>query len=534
MSFAKNGCQQISITDTINSLTSREKSMLEKSWAKDFSERIFPIINEDRYSVLYSEKASRPNTPVNIIIGSLVLKELMNLTDDEIVESLMFDIRFQYALNTTSFEEQPLSDKTLSRFRKRCYEHEAQTGKDLIHDTIIELSGEMAAVMKINNQMKRMDSFMVAANIKKLSRLELLYTCVSNLVTHIHKKGEYEKIAGLEHYYDPSDYNRMIYHNRSTETDTRVQQIIDDANKLLIICEIGYDEEKEYQLLQRAMKEQTITEENGSTRLRTKEDGGMNSNILQNPTDPEATYREKSGKQHRGYAANVIETVGECGSIITDYQYEQNTHSDSQFLSETIEAMGKQEEEVIIVADGAYSGTANKEKAEENNIHIVTTELTGRQANDIHADFEFNEDGTEILKCAAGKKPKSCNFNKSTGQCRTSFHRNQCEQCPNKDKCNPKIFNRTAVMFVSKKTSERAIIQRQMQTEEYKELGRFRNGVETIPSIMRRKYNIDKMPVRGKIRTKLFFGFKIAALNFKKLSNYLGDLAKLALNPAVN
>ena len=36
----------------------------------------------------------------------------------------MLDFHLQYALHTTSFEEQPLSDKTLSRFRKRCYEQE--------------------------------------------------------------------------------------------------------------------------------------------------------------------------------------------------------------------------------------------------------------------------------------------------------------------------------------------------------------------------------------------------------------------------
>ena len=32
----------------------------------------------------------------------------------------MFDIRYQYALHTTSFIEQPLSDRTLGRFRERC------------------------------------------------------------------------------------------------------------------------------------------------------------------------------------------------------------------------------------------------------------------------------------------------------------------------------------------------------------------------------------------------------------------------------
>lgn len=44
------------------------------------------------------------------MVGALILKELLGLTDDEVVEGLMFDIRYQYALHTTSFEEQPLSD----------------------------------------------------------------------------------------------------------------------------------------------------------------------------------------------------------------------------------------------------------------------------------------------------------------------------------------------------------------------------------------------------------------------------------------
>lgn len=36
----------------------------------------------------------------------------------------MLDPRYQYALHTTSFDEQPMSDKTLSRFRKRCYDYD--------------------------------------------------------------------------------------------------------------------------------------------------------------------------------------------------------------------------------------------------------------------------------------------------------------------------------------------------------------------------------------------------------------------------
>ena len=124
MSFRANDCQQISLLDSLSGLTTREQKALENSWAKVFAEEIFPKIDEERFSVLYSNKASRPNTPVNVIIGALIIKELFDLSDDEMVENLMLDPRYQYALHTTSFAEQPLSDKTLSRFRKRCYDYE--------------------------------------------------------------------------------------------------------------------------------------------------------------------------------------------------------------------------------------------------------------------------------------------------------------------------------------------------------------------------------------------------------------------------
>lgn len=149
MSFVQNSNNQINFNDSIFNLTDRELRTLEKSWAKPFAEKIFSNIDEKPFSVLYSDKASRPNTPVNVIIGALILKEMLRDTDDELMETLMFDVRYQYALNTTSFEEQPLSDRTLSRFRERCILYETETGIDLIKDCITGLSAEIAEVMGI-------------------------------------------------------------------------------------------------------------------------------------------------------------------------------------------------------------------------------------------------------------------------------------------------------------------------------------------------------------------------------------------------
>jgi hypothetical protein len=48
-------------------------------------------------------------------------------------------------------------------------------------------------------------------------------------------------------------------------------------------------------------------------------------------------------------------------------------------------------------------------------------------------------------------------------------------------------------------------------------IGRIRNSVETVLSVLRRKYRVDSMPVRGRLKTKVFFSLKMFALNFTKL-----------------
>ena len=526
MSFVPNRLeeQQLSLFDPLNTMTEREKKFLDRSWAKYFAEFIFPKIDEIPYAVLYSDKDSRPNTPVNVQIGALLIKELTNLSDDELLESLMFDIRFQYALHTTSFAEQPLSDRTLSRFRARCAAYETEHGVDLLHETITSLSSEMAELMRIDSSLKRMDSLMVASNIKRMGRLELLYTCVANLAKEMAKTHEIPEY--LRHYTEADDRNRVIYHNHSEETSVKIEAVLKDAAALKELCGADYDDSSSYQLLLRVLKEQAVQKEDGTYRLRTKEDGGMNASILQSPADPDATYREKAGKQHRGYVANVIEASGENGSIIEEYQYEQNIHSDSQFLKETLDGMEKQGETVTIVTDGAYSGTQNEEIAAAKNVRLATTNLTGREAEDILADFEFSEDGRRVLKCPGGHEPKSCSYNQGTSQCTISFRKSQCQDCPHKEQCHPKMFKRVSRKTVSSKSNQRAKQQRERNSEDFKKQSRFRNGVETIPSILRRKYGIDKIPVRGLIRSRFFFGCKIGALNIKKFCRYMQDQDK--------
>ena len=58
--------------------------------------------------------------------------------------------------------------------------------------------------MDISPVIKRMDSMMIESNIKRMSRLELIYTCVSNLVCTIDRDGAHDLVKGFEEYLDPN------------------------------------------------------------------------------------------------------------------------------------------------------------------------------------------------------------------------------------------------------------------------------------------------------------------------------------------
>lgn len=60
-----------------------------------------------------------------------MLKDIFTQTDEEAIHSLYFDLRYQYALHTTSFEEQPVSKKSLSNFRRLVYRYYEEHGIDL-------------------------------------------------------------------------------------------------------------------------------------------------------------------------------------------------------------------------------------------------------------------------------------------------------------------------------------------------------------------------------------------------------------------
>ena len=523
MAFVANRNQQISLDDSTLGMSARERRFLKKGWSEAFSKHIFPKINEDRFAVLYSDNpASRPNTPVNVIVGMLIIKELFSHTDDDLLEEVLFDVRYQYALHTTSFAEQPVSDRTLSRFRERLYAYEQETGIDLMKDEMESLADAFVTMLGISGQTKRMDSLMVASSCKKLSRLELVYRCVRQMVKAIHATGETGLLdARLLKYLDADDENETLYRTRSSEAGSKLIAALADALRLLELTGDAYTELSEYQQLRRMVEEQTEATEGGWT-LRDK----ISPRSLQNPSDEDATYREKAGKKHKGYVGNVVETFDKNGAIITGMDYKPNTHSDMAFSRSVIEAEpDNAEQPVTILADGAYGSDELMALAEQKQVNLVTTALIGKTPDPVMSDYVIDENAQTIVQCPAGQAPMSCRYKATSDSYYAHFNKTFCSRCPLRHHCGVKFQKKTGLVHISGKTIRRAQYRKLLGEPEYKRLTRLRNAVEGIPSVLRRKYRVDEMPVRGYVRSKLWYFLKVGAINARRVLDWAAEQA---------
>lgn len=520
MSFKLNDHQQLTLHDSFLNLSPRVQKIVKNSWCSDFAEIVFPAIDEARFAVLYNDNpASRPNTPVNFIIGALMLKETGNLSDDELLESICCDVRYQYALHSTHYKEQPVSDRTFSRFRERIYNYKLETGRDLLEEEMENLNQTYSKYMNLQSNMKRMDSLMVASHCKSMSRLEIIYQTTANAIKLIDRLGRRDLLTqDLLHYLEEEDYNNIIYYCKGEDAEPRLQKAIREAEAVKgIMADDIWHETSEYQLLIRVLKEQTDCSEDGENVPKNKKD--ISPSSLQNPSDPDATFRSKEGKSHKGYSTNIIETFGEEGSLITGIRVEPNTYSDSQFCKDYIDQKEDDSPETMIT-DGAYGGTENQAFAEEKNIHLVPTCLTGPDVDTIFAQFILNEEETQVVSCPMGHAPVKTTHYPKTGMCRALFTKSCCENCPNKDACKAKPQKKNFAVHVSGKMVQRAKYKEKLSTEEYQKLTRMRNAIEGIPSVLRRRYHIDDIPTYGLLRITTFIQFKAMAYNFVKVRLY--------------
>ena len=71
---------------------------------------------------------------------------------------------------------------------------------------------------------------------------------------------------------------------------------------------------------------------------------------------------------------------------------------------------------------------------------------------------------------------------------RIAFYKDQCSNCPCQKECHPDIKSRTAALVIPLKSRICIVESFEVMDDKIRtQIGRIRNGVETVPSIIRNK-----------------------------------------------
>ena len=115
---------------------------------------------------MYCADNGRPNRAVQTVLGVHLLKEMFNLTDDEALEQLEFNLLWHHALRL-DMEETHLPQKTLHNFRVRLMQHDG--GRLAFQET----TERIIQALGIRTGKQRLDSTHIMSNIATLTRLGL-------------------------------------------------------------------------------------------------------------------------------------------------------------------------------------------------------------------------------------------------------------------------------------------------------------------------------------------------------------------------
>lgn len=110
-----------------------------------------------------------------------------------------------------------------------------------------------------------------------------------------------------------------------------------------------------------------------------------------------------------------------------------------------------------------------------------------------------------------------CQYKVTTDSYHAHFNKSHCMTCPHRKRCGVIFQKKTSLIRISRKTILRAHSLQKISEARYKQIARQRNAVEGMPSVLRRRYQVDHMPVRGYVRTKCWYYLKIGAINVMRV-----------------
>lgn len=550
---------------------------LQKSWAQVVKDKVLPFLGsiELEFAKFFHKTMGRPIKYISLLIILHIFKEMYDWTDEELVESVKFDKRFEYAFDI-HYEELIVCQKTLHNFRALIQQN------DMAHHIFDRATVHIIKLFHLNTSKQRLDSTHISSNIAKLSRLALFVRVIENFLRKLKKLDEptYKSLPlrFAERYGKRRGY---FADARSKKTKHRLGESATDMYYLI-------DHFKEHEIhslkvmeqLERVFEEHCViskTEDNTTITVNSPEDdvavtsekavvkdkeqtspsakmpqeieskkqitikkgNDIPSGTLQNPADTDAAY----GHKGVGYEATFAETCSADNpfQVITDVQTDSSDRSDQHKTLEVVDRLdAKDIKPKEMYGDGGFTSGENIVECAERGV-----DLQGNLVGDDKepeklklADFAFEPDGTTVKTCPAGEQPTSQRAVKNRKQKAKSkqsflvhFDVDKCKECELADICPVVLQKKNAALRFSRAQLASSLRRREQNTKVFKERNNIRAGIESTNAEMKKSQGLDRLRVRGQPRVDQTVFFKALACNIKRMVKYVQSVPKYELQP---
>lgn len=530
---------QRSLNQTDLLLPPEKITRLKKTWAWVFRESALALIREEAFREIYCPDNGRPNIPVKTVVGLLIIKEMFDLTDEEVLNRLEYDLSVQVALDLT-LEEAHTCQKTLHNFRANLLAH--GLAKVLFQETV----SEIIKVLDIKAAKQRMDSTHIVSNIAILTRLGLLCETMRLFLRDLQKgrPALFEMVPARIRlrYLGPDGEGSSYGDAKSSDGRRRIAVCARDLWRLLDMfrgdARVGgldswgllgrvFGGQCEVTDVPVAPKDGDDDASETPAPAAVKEPKEVGSGSLQTPHDADVTY---SGHKGKGYEVQIAETFGEEGKprVITHVEVTPSCHSDSAALLPAVQSLqerGIEPEELVV--DTGYGSTANALARAEVCIDLVSP-VPGpdRKAQPEGAEmlgrFDAGPAGEGPVRCPGGREPVSQTTDPQTGKIECTFSAGDCAACGLAGQCPTKPqADGTRTLHT---TPGRVMIEKRLlreKTKEFKDKYDMRAGIEATNSELKRKHGLDGIRVRGGPRVTLSVYLKATACNIKRLLKHV-------------
>jgi len=348
------------------------------AWQNIFQEHITSQINEELFSGLFSNGVGRGNASIRVLIAMSILKEGHGWSDEQLFEHCRYNILVMTALGYMNLSDDIPTESTYYLFRHRLYEHQIETGSNLVGECFKELTKYQAELFGVSGKQIRMDSKLTGSNIATCSRLQLVIRCLQVFYKSLSPSGKEKK---------PESHQELMENLMKQSAGQIVFRLDVEAKSeylkklgmLLLDIQTLYTakDSPKYKIITRVFEEQFNVE---AKEVTIKENKDISAKSLQSPFDEDATYRKKGDQKIQGYSVNITETCNDEGlNLVTNTVVKEATTADCDYLEDAIKAT----EEVVgevdeSYQDGAYHSPANDQYAKENGKILYHTGFPGK------------------------------------------------------------------------------------------------------------------------------------------------------------